>query len=276
MNMRKIILLIIVAFFSCSNIEDRSLVYPDGKTIGERIEVPEGFERIDFDKGSYASYLRMLELRPNGSKVKLFNGKLKNRQDVHVAVVDISVGKRDLQQCADAIMRLRAEYLWQQKKFDKIQFNFSSGHTAKYIDWAEGKRPDIKGNNVEFKFRAGKDYSYKNFLKYMETIFIYCGSFSLEKELTRVHRYEDIEPGDAFIQGGFPGHAVIVVDVALNKTTGEKIFLLAQSYMPAQEIHILRNFNDSNLSPWYSAKTKEVLQTPEWDFKGGSLKRFKN
>ena len=52
---------------------------------------------------------------------------------------------------------------------------------------------------------------------------------------------ENIEIGDVFIQGGFPGHAIIVVDLAENEV-GEKCFLVAQSYMPAQEIHVLKNF----------------------------------
>ena len=42
--------------------------------------------------------------------------------------------------------------------------------------------------------------------------------------------------GDVLIQGGSPGHAVIVVDMAENPATGEKLYLLAQSYMPAQDI----------------------------------------
>ena len=58
--------------------------------------------------------------------------------------------------------------------------------------------------------------------------------------------------GDVFIIGGSPGHAVIVVDMAVNPETHEKVFLLAQSYMPAQQIQLLKNNNDPDLSPWYS------------------------
>ena len=48
---------------------------------------------------------------------------------------------------------------------------------------------------------------------------------------------EDMEPGDVFIQGGSPGHCVIVVDMAVNEGTGEK-FYASPSYMPAQDIQI--------------------------------------
>ncbi|MBN1525641.1 MAG: hypothetical protein JW904_14275 [Spirochaetales bacterium] len=47
---------------------------------------------------------------------------------------------------------------------------------------------------------------------------------------------------------------------------GEKIFLLAQSYMPAQEIQIVINPGSDSLSPWYSADFGPILDTPEWRF----------
>ncbi len=86
-----------------------------------------------------------------------------------------------------------------------------------------------------------------------------------------------ISIGDVFIQGGFPGHAVLVMDVAENKE-GEKCILLAQSYMPAQSIHIVKNLNDPELSPWYTVKSLieiQKLYTPEWTFSLNSLMRFK-
>ena len=76
-----------------------------------------------------------------------------------------------------------------------------------------------------------------------------------------------------FIQGGSPGHAVIVVDLAVNAKIGEKIFMLAQSYMPAQEIQVLRNPSSSNNSPWYEINGS-TLETPEWDFEFSNLKSF--
>ena len=80
--------------------------------------------------------------------------------------------------------------------------------------------------------------------------------------------------GDVFIQGGSPGHAVLVVDVAEDPRTGRGVFLLVQSYMPAQEIHILKNPTDLNLSPWHETGFGETLRTPEWLFRRSDLKRF--
>jgi hypothetical protein len=84
---------------------------------------------------------------------------------------------------------------------------------------------------------------------------------------------DEITSGNVFIQGGSPGHAVIVVDVAKNEG-GEIIFMLAQSYMPAQDIHVLINPKNRQISPWYQLKSGEKLYTPEWVFETGSLKQF--
>jgi hypothetical protein len=86
---------------------------------------------------------------------------------------------------------------------------------------------------------------------------------------------KDIQIGDVFIRGGSPGHAVIVVDMAVQNETGNKIFLLAQSYMPAQEIHILNNENHVDFSPWYSVENiQSEIVTPEYTFSRNELKRF--
>ena len=108
----------------------------------------------------------------------------------------------------------------------------------------------------------------------MNYIFSYANTASLKRELKAVD-INDIMPGDVFIQSGNPyGHAITVMDVAVNNNTGKKIFMISQSYMPAQDIHILKNLNDETLSPWYSLEFGEALDTPEWTFYKGDLKRF--
>ena len=63
----------------------------------------------------------------------------------------------------------------------------------------------------------------------------------------------------------------------IDPNTGKKVFLLAQSYMPAQQIHILVNPTSRNLSPWYELTETDAgkLYTPEWIFEKKDLKRFK-
>ncbi len=238
-----------------------------------RIAIPRGYSREPLLLNSFGDWLRNLPLKAGNPKVLLYNGSLKGNQTAQYAVLDIDVGKKDLQQCADAVMRIRAEYLFSTQLYSKISFNFTSGDVCKYSEWRKGIRPKISGNKVSFHKTKSEDASYGNFKKYMEMIFMYCGTHSLEKELKEAS-LKDIKAGDIFIMGGFPGHAVMVVDVAINKDSNDKIFLLAQSYMPAQDIHILKNPSDDSLSPWFSISFGETLQTPEWNFNKSALKSF--
>lgn len=258
---------------SSAHKDDRQpIINVDGNTLEERINTPVGFERTSVSENSFEKYLRQLPLKPHGSSVTLYNGLPKPNFNVYDAVVNLNIGTRDLHQCADAVMRLRAEHLWNQKEYDKIHFNFTNGFRVDYSEWMKGKRIAVKGNDVSWYQSGSPSNTYKDFWKYMEIIFSYAGTLSLDKELEPVD-ISQLKIGDVFIQGGSPGHAVIVVDLAINPESGEKIFLLAQSYMPAQEIQILKNRNE-DISPWYSADFGEVLETPEWTFTDKDLKRF--
>jgi hypothetical protein len=108
---------------------------------------------------------------------------------------------------------------------------------------------------------------------FMELVFSYCGTYSLSKQLKPVTDIKSIQPGDMFVKAGFPGHAVTVMAVAKN-AAGETRFLLSQGYMPAQDIHILKNYSNPELSPWYSVKEIFPLYTPQWQFESGSLMRW--
>ena len=78
-------------------------------------------------------------------------------------------------------------------------------------------------------------------------------------------------------QGAVPAagrHAVLVVDVA-EHSDGRRVMALAQSYMPAQQIHVLDN-PASPGSPWYAVVPGEKLATPEWSFEPGAARRFRS
>ncbi len=238
----------------------------------QRFPPPPGFQRIPADPASFASYLRHLPLKPPNTPVLLYDGREKRNQNAHVAVVDLPIGKKDLHQCADAIMRLRAEYLWQNKQYKKIHFNLTNGFRVDYERWRKGGRVKVTGNRTEWVQSAAISESYATFWKYLEFVFSYAGTLSLSRELQSVPM-SDMQIGDVFIQGGSPGHAVLVVDMAAD-VSGKKIYLLAQSYMPAQEIQILKNPEQPDGQPWYTAGTETEVITPEWDFSAGDLKRF--
>lgn len=227
-----------------------------GATLEARFPAPAGFARTEATPNSFAQYLRTLPLKPHGTQVKYYNGQSKPGNGIYAAVVDMEISARDLQQCADAVMRLRGEYLFAQKRYKDIHFNFlSDGKPRYFTDYAKG------------------DYSYKRFRSYMDWVFAFANTASLKGELTPVP-FAQLQIGDVFIQRGNPyGHAIIVVDVATN-AQGEKQFMLAQSYMPAQETQILLNPASAAGSPWYSTNINGQLHTPEWTFELTDLRRF--
>lgn len=250
-----------------------SIINPDGMTVETRFMPPEGYGRSTVTDGSFEAYLRQLPLKPDGAKVHYFDGREKSRAGVYAAVVDLELDPRNLQQCADAIIRLRGEYLFDQQRYNEINFHFTNGFEASYKKWTEGYRIKVDGRNVSWypTNRAGN--SYKTFRQYLKMVFAYAGTISLNQEL-KPKALEDVKIGDVFIQAGSPGHAVIVVDLAEHPNTGEKQFLLAQSYMPAQDIQILQNPANEPENPWYSNQFVEKLRTPEWTFNKTDLKSY--
>ena len=217
------------------------------QTIGD-IVTPSGFTRTPANNKSFGAWLRAVQLKGDPT-VFLYNGDVKANQSAQFAVLNIPVGKKDLQQCADAVMRLRAQFLYDNKRFNEICFADNNGQKYQYsISPAE------------------------SFERYLEKVFAYCGSLSLSRQLknTSIH---DMQIGDVLIRGGSPGHAVIVVDMAVDRH-GKKLYLLAQSYMPAQDIHILKNPVHKTLSPWYELNGNELIYTPEWVFTTKELKTW--
>ena len=242
-------------------------------TVGSLFKPPVGYTRTPVAAGSFGAYLRPLPLKPVGAQVHLFDGRLKNNQSVHAAVIDMSVGATDLQQCADAVMRLHAEFLFTADRKDEIAFNFTNGFKAPFSRWMKGERIRVQGNNCSWAHSGKIGAAHDDLMDYLQVVFTYAGTASLSKELLECAN-TPVRTGDVFIQGGHPGHAMIVVDVADNTTTGEQLFLLAQSYMPAQEIHVVKNPNDAALSPWFKLNEGSELVTPEWTFRWDQRKRW--
>jgi hypothetical protein len=249
------------------------LLVEDGKRLHERFNPPAGYKRLSPPVGSFASYLQNLPLKPNGETVHYYDGREKGNKSAYEAVIEMDIGTRDLQQCADAIMRLRGEYLFYENKKDRIHFNLTNGFRVNFSEWIEGNRVKVEGNTTTWVHNAERSETYETFRDYMNFVFIYAGTLSLAQELEPVP-IETMSIGDVFIVGGSPGHAVIVVDMAMDSSSGKVLYMLAQSYMPAQDIQILSSPSLPSVSPWYELTEEEAIVTPEWTFKKTDLKRF--
>ena len=249
-------------------------VKPTARTLAARFSPPPGFRRLPCALGSFAAYLAACPLKSWGEPVRYYNGELNPEPNLSASVLDFDVGTRDLQQCADAVIRLRAEYLYQQKRYADIHFNFTSGFRADYAKWAAGNRIRVVNDDATWYKATKPDYTRRAFREYLNVVFTYAGTRSLSKELRTVASPDSVRPGDVFIRGGSPGHAVLVLDVAENQRTRQRVFLICQSYMPAQSIHVLVNRTDATLSPWYNLAAADELTTPQWAFEKTELRRF--
>jgi len=219
------------------------ILNPPTNTILTRFKTPSGFVQVKPQPGSFGEWLKSLPLKPAGTHTLTYDGRIAATDPYTAAVIDISVGHQDLQQCADAVMRLRGEYLYHKKDYAAISFKFECGFRCDYLHYANGYRY----RNDKWIFTSKKDYSYPTFMKYMTLVFMYAGTLSLEKELHPVTNAAELKTGDVFIHGGSPGHCFIVMDVVEN-SAHKKQFMLAQSFMPAQNIQLLQ----SDGSPWFS------------------------
>ena len=237
------------------------------------ISLPPGFSFVYGSDSAYSKWLCSLRLKKSKS-VYLYDGSLKDNQHAQYCVLDVDIGKKDLIQCADAAMKLRGDFLFENKRYGDIKFIATSGDEVSFERWLKGVRWKEQGNRlVAYTINKNNSDIKKEYNLFMELAFSYCGTYSLSKQLKLVNETNSIQPGDIFIQGGFPGHAVTVMAVAKN-SSGKKLFLLSQGYMPAQDIHILKNYMNPELSPWYALDDMSPLHTPQWTFESGTLKRW--
>ncbi len=224
------------------------------KTVGD-IPTPGGYERIQGEDPAYARFLRDLPLKERGSKIQLYTGGKSHGQALGYAVVDIPLIS-NAEQCADACMRLRSEYLFKAGKYNLIRFKNVNGQTMAY-----------NGGN-----------SRQNFENYLKKVYNVASSFSLSRDLA-VRPLSDIQPGDVFVypagrNGRQYGHAMLVLDVAQNKE-GKKAFLMVSGNIPAREFHVLRNFHNLFRSPWFTLdEDAENIRLAVFNYKPSDLKHF--
>lgn len=245
--------------------------------LSRRIRPPQGFRRVAVKRRSFAAWLRGLPLLPKGALVHLYNGQRKAEQQHHTAVVDLDVGRRDLQQCADAVMRLWGEYHWSRRRQSQLSFRFLSGHWYPWKRWARGHRRRFRRGRFGGWYKRRKaNTSYRNFQRYLRYAMSWTNTSALVRQWKRIP-IRSARAGDVLLVGwrrGSPGHAVLILDQVQNKR-GQKLFLLGQSYMPAQQFHILKAPGQAT-SPWFRFPTRGKIVTPEWTFTTKQVYRLRN
>ena len=223
------------------------------------IELPAGYERVG-DNTGFAAYLRNLPLAADSVQVRRINGQLADSLlPYSYRVIDLPLLHR-YEQCADVCIRLWAEYLFQTRQFWKIHFEDTQYNTMRYY-WG-GRR--------------------SKFVPYLKRVFKYANTESLIREMPQ-RPLSEMRPGDVFVycakdrEDKKYGHAIMVADIARNPVTGHKIFLLLQGSTPACSIHILKNRNDSVLSPWFELdENASTLDLGIATYQANELRHFSN
>lgn len=224
----------------------------DARTVGD-IAAPRGYVKMDGDDAAYTEFLRSIPLKEENA-VHYFEGGdvARGSSSRSYAVVDLPLLSNN-EQCADACMHIRSEYLYRSGQYGRICFTTAAGVPMRYM-----------GGRMR-----------KAFESYMRTVFNYANTESLVMELPN-REIKDVQPGDMFVykarKGHKYGHAIMVMDVAVNLKTGKKSVLLAEGCTPAVDIHVLRN----GRSAWFPVDDKaETLYLSIFKFHRDELRRFK-
>jgi hypothetical protein len=243
--------------------------------LSDRFPPPEGFTRPPAEAGSYAHWLRGLPLRTDRTNVLAYDGRRLIRPSAAVAVLD--VGTRDLQQCADTALRLHAEYLWHAGRAHRAAYHFTSGDRSSWRDWRRGERFVVKGAQVKRVAGKARGGSHRSYRRWLTHLFRYAGTRSLKFDSEPVGE-RPVAPGDFYVQPGGPGHAVIIMDVATH-ADGRRAALVGQSFMPAEELHILASGGARVLDgAWFLLPGPgQRLDTPSWaPFAREDARRFRD
>lgn len=242
--------------------------------VAARFAPPPGLARVPVAAGSFGAWLRGLPIRPGGPVVDYRGRVILAADDPRfAAVAALDEGTADLQQCADSILRLHAEWLWSRGQ-RAITYRAASGAPMPFERWLAGERPSAEGSSLVWKplGRAALRDDHAAFRRYLDAVFTWANTGALARDAAKPAA-EGLRPGDFFVIAGAPGHAVLVLDVAANDG-GERAVLLGQGYMPAQSFHVLRSSPDA---VWFPIDPASIgVQTPFWPapFGWSSLRRL--
>jgi hypothetical protein len=238
------------------------------------IPVPNpNFERIILKSDSFGSWLRSLPLKPANSAVLDYRGRVhKAGEDTAVgAVVDMDISGRKMEQCMDILIRLYAEFVWDQSRVSQLRLPLPGGYWLTWQDWANGFRPKYQGIHVSMVQKNDEDFSLNNYRAFLREIYATSHTQQFYHAYQLLDR-QSAQPGDFIVKKGRKRHAVMIVDIAQNMH-GEQVALIGHGDTPACQFYLLRL---SKNSLWFPLKNKEeVLPLPirrkmTWD----GLRRF--
>jgi hypothetical protein len=222
-------------------------------TISQTFPTPDGF--TDVSGGDFGRWLGERPLRSENEPVRTHDGRTVGHD---AWVVDLPMVRGDLQQCADSLLRLRGE--WLRSNGQPVMFHATSGDPMPWHRFRDGETPVERGGRIAWVTGSSGKWD-----DYLARLFMWAGTHSLQT-LDSVPT-DSPHPGDILVEGGFPGHAVILLAVAVRGS--ETRVLVGEGYMPAQSFHV-------ELGPeegWW--RWHDGLDLGHWSFDASDLRRFK-
>lgn len=228
---------------------------PAGTPIRQAFPPPAGFIRVP--PSEFAQYAQSLPVSRHGTPLLAYDGR-----PIHGhthRVLDVPMVPGDLQQCADAILRVRAD--WLRQAGGDVSFYSTSGEPMPWTRYLAGERGVADGNRLSWE----KGHPPATWDEYLASVFDVAGTASLAERETLPASTP--KPGDVVVEPGFPGHAVLIVDVA---TRGDDtVVLVIESFMPAQDVHVELGPVDG----WWDWADGVAL--PHWPLERTMLRRWR-
>lgn len=227
-----------------------------GLTVSDRFGVPDGFQRVSVEKGSFGEFLRNYPLKPYGTVPKHYDGS--DHENAPTVGVLNQILLHQNQTSPDAIMFLYAQYLFEQGAYDRIAFNFNTTppFSFDYATWLTGQRVDVTEYPKWYTPEGAEpaEATVETLQRYMKYTFAFANTTSLSKQLS-VHNMRNLQVGDILVFLSNQGnHSILVLDVCRNSETGELRFICAEGRDPATEMYLLQD-----------AETQSVWLTLEED-----------
>ncbi|MDR0728626.1 MAG: DUF4846 domain-containing protein [Prevotellaceae bacterium] len=241
--------------------------------VAVRFKTPESFVRTDAKEHSFTLFLRNLPLFPEGTPVRNYANEPveTDKKSGTAAILDIETGTRNWQCTVQSLMRIWAEYLFERQQFSAIQFHIRNGKTIPYQQWAQGMNITVD-NRAYWTKTPYNPQQYRTFRRYLDFIFQYSDFQTVRHDIDSVV-VGDLSPGDLLLHDGF---AMMVLDMAVNRDTGEKIVLLVSGGAPAQSIRVLQNtIQGEPPSAWFKIGEQGAINTGVVEFSATDFYRFK-
>lgn len=213
--------------------------------------------------------MRQQELLDGRPPILTFRGEPLADNGQHLAVLSLPLSNKNLQQCADTVLRLRAEFLRAQNK--EVKFHLTNGEWLDLRRLTSERVVAVRQNKLVWKKRPLREQPGSVWSEYLDTLFLYAGTLSLPKDMHELREDQPIRIGDVIMQPGSPGHVVLVAD-KVEDDTGAARYLLVQGFMPAQQAHVLAATPEN---AWFDIADRKQLHTPSWSFEPVRVFRFK-